>query len=167
MIFTQEAPLPRKWFSGRSCILSNWSKVGVNFEKGGNRSTRRKPSKSSWDLLKLNPHTAFVIEVEGVIGVHYASLTSQGVQHRVFYLDGHPSRYQPRPTGLNFGEQTGTCVFPLVIAVNSFVVSVFVVPPTASKSFLAMSKTRMAEKCTKMKNPRKKCANPLLFFFNR
>ena len=34
-----------------------------------------------------------------------------------FYLDGHPSRYQPRPTGLNFGEQTGTGVFPLVIAV--------------------------------------------------
>ena len=58
-----------------------------------------------------------VVEVEGVIDVHYASLTSQGVQHRVFYLDGHPSRYQPRPTGLNFGEQTGTGVFPLVIAV--------------------------------------------------
>ena len=57
--------------------------------------------------------------MEGVIDVHYASLTSQGVQHSVFYLDGHPSRYQPRtrPTGLNFGEQTGTGVFPLVIAV--------------------------------------------------
>ena len=52
-----------------------------------------------------------------MIDVHYASLTSQGVQHRVFYLDGHPSRYQPRPTGLNFGEQTGTGVFPLVVAV--------------------------------------------------
>ena len=61
-----------------------------------------------------------VVEVEGVIDVHYASLTSQGVQHRVFYLDGHPSRYQPRPTGLNFGEQTGTGVFPLVIAVISY-----------------------------------------------
>ena len=58
-----------------------------------------------------------VVEVEGVIDVHYASLTSQGVQHRVPYLDGHPSRYQPRPTGLNFGEQTGTGVFSLVIAV--------------------------------------------------
>ena len=58
-----------------------------------------------------------VVEVEGVIGVHYASLTSQGVEHRVFYRDGHPSRYQPRPTGLNFGEQTGTGVFPLVITV--------------------------------------------------
>ena len=54
--------------------------------------------------------------MEGVIDVHYASLTSQ-VQHRVFYPDGHPSRYQPRPTGLNCGEQTGTGVFPLVIAV--------------------------------------------------
>ena len=59
----------------------------------------------------------FVVEVEGVIDVHYASLTSQGVQHRVFYRDGHSSRYQPRPTGLNFGEQTGTGVFPLVRAV--------------------------------------------------
>ena len=47
-----------------------------------------------------------------MIDVRYASLTSQGVQHRVFYRDGHPSRYQPRPTGLNFGEQTGTGVFP-------------------------------------------------------
>ena len=59
----------------------------------------------------------FVVEVEGVIDVHYASLASHRVQHRVFYLDGHPSRYQPRPTGLNFGEQTGTGVFPLVTAV--------------------------------------------------
>ena len=55
--------------------------------------------------------------MEGVIDVHYASLASCRVQHRVFYLDGHPSRYQPRPTGLNCGEQTGTGVFPLVIAV--------------------------------------------------
>ena len=52
-----------------------------------------------------------------MIDVHYASLTSQGVQDTVFYRDGHPSRYQPRPTELNFGEQTGTGVFPLVIAV--------------------------------------------------
>ena len=59
MIFTQEAPLTRKWFSGRSCIRSNWNKLGVNFEEGGNRSARRKPSKSGWDRLKLNPHTSF------------------------------------------------------------------------------------------------------------
>ena len=90
------------------------------FEEGGNRSARRKPSKSGSDRLKLNPHTTFAVEVEGVIDVRYASLTSQGVRHRVLYLDGHPSRYQPRPTGLNFGEQTGTGVFPLVIAVPPF-----------------------------------------------
>ena len=72
---------------------------------------------SQVERLKLNPHTTFVIEVKGVIDVHYASLTSQGVQHRVIYLDGHTSRYQPRPTGFNFGEQTGNSVFPLVIAV--------------------------------------------------
>ena len=64
-----------------------------------------------------------------MIDVHYASLTSQGVQHRVFYRDGHPSRYQPHPTGLNFREQTGTGVFPLVIAVpqNRSVISLSLV----------------------------------------
>ena len=61
----------------------------------------------------------FVVEVNGMTDIHYASLTSQGVQHKVFYLDGHPSRYQPRPKGLYFGEQTGTGVFPLVIAVHT------------------------------------------------
>ena len=55
-------------------------------------------------------YNIFLVEVRGVIDVHYASLTSQGVQHSVFYRDGHPSRYQHRPTGLNFGEQTGTAV---------------------------------------------------------
>ena len=34
-----------------------------------------------------------------------------------FNRDGHPSRYQPRPTALNFGEHMGTGVFPLMIAV--------------------------------------------------
>ena len=52
-----------------------------------------------------------------MIYVHYASLASRRVQHRVFYLDGHQSRYQPRLTALKFGEQTATSVFPLVIAV--------------------------------------------------
>ena len=52
-----------------------------------------------------------------MIDVRYASLTSQGVQHRVLYLDGHPSRFQPRPKGLNFGEQTRTGVLALVLAV--------------------------------------------------
>ena len=73
----------------------------------------------------------FVVEVEGVIDVHYASLTSQGVQHRVFYRDGHSSRYQPRPTGLNFGEQTGTGVFPLVIAVLQYIIAVLTVASIA------------------------------------
>ena len=67
MIFTQEAPLTRRWFSGRSCIRLNWN-LRVNFEEGGNRSARRKPSKSGWDRLKLNPHTTFAVEVEGVRG---------------------------------------------------------------------------------------------------
>ena len=53
-----------------------------------------------------------------MIDIYYASLTSQEVQHRVFYPDGHPSKYQPLPTGLNFGEQTRTGVFSLVIAVQ-------------------------------------------------
>ena len=66
---------------------ARWIRLGVNFEEGGNRSTRRKPLKSGSDRLKLNPHTTFVVEVEGVIDVQYASLTSQGVQHRVFYLE--------------------------------------------------------------------------------
>ena len=55
--------------------------------------------------------------MERVIDAYYTSLTSQDVQHRVFYPAGHPSREQPCPTGLNLGEQKGTGVFPLVIAV--------------------------------------------------
>ena len=46
---------------------SLWIRLGVDFEKGGNRSGRRKPSKSGWDGLKLNRQTTFVVEVEGVI----------------------------------------------------------------------------------------------------
>ena len=51
------------------------------------------------------------------VDIHHASLIFQRVQHWVFYLVGHPSRYEPRPPGLNFGEQTETGIFPLVIAV--------------------------------------------------
>ena len=58
--------------------------------------------------------------MKGVIDVHYASLTSQGLQHSEFYQDGHPSRYQPRPTGLNFGEQTGTGVLVTAVDKESF-----------------------------------------------
>ena len=52
--------------------------MGVNFEEGENWNAQRKPSKSGWDRLKLSLHTTmpFVVEVEGVIDVHYASLTS-------------------------------------------------------------------------------------------
>ena len=38
--------------------------------------------------------------MEGVTDVHYASLTSQGVQHRVFYLDGTHSDINPVQQGL-------------------------------------------------------------------
>ena len=34
MIFTQEALLTRKWFSGRSCIRSNWNLEMLIFEEG-------------------------------------------------------------------------------------------------------------------------------------
>ena len=37
-----------------------------------------------------------------MIGDHCASVTPQGD-----FPGGHPSSYQPRPTGLNFDEQTG------------------------------------------------------------
>ena len=103
------APEHDPYMTSEHSTTARWIRLGVDFEEGGNRSARGKPSKSGWDRLKLSPHT-FVVEVEGVIDVHYASLTYQAVQHGVFYLDGHPSRYQPRPTGLNFGEQTGTGV---------------------------------------------------------
>ena len=111
MIFSQEAPLESGFHGGPAS-----DGIGI-FEEGGNRSARRKPSKLGWGRLKLNLHTAFVVKVEGVIDVHYVSLTSQGVQHGVFHLDGHRSRHQPCPTGLNFDEQTRTGDFPLVIAV--------------------------------------------------
>jgi len=51
-----------------------------------------------------------VVEVEGVVNVHCASLTSHVIHVIPCHLDGHPSRYQPHPTGLNFGDQMGTGV---------------------------------------------------------
>ena len=98
---------------------ANYCGPGTRSQFCGGRKPER-PEKTLEVRLRLTQTQStynIVVEVEGVIDVHYASLTSQGVQHKVFYLDGHPSRYQPRPTGLNFGEQTGTGVFPLVIAV--------------------------------------------------
>ena len=38
-------------------VLQIGFRPGVNFKEGGNRSARKKPSKSGWDRLKLNPHT--------------------------------------------------------------------------------------------------------------
>ena len=116
--FRRSAPEHNPYMTSKQhSTTARWIRLESILEEGGNRSARRKPAKSGWDRLKLNPHTTFVVEVEGVIDVHYASLASPRVQHRMFHLDGHPSRYQPRPTGLNFGEKTGTGVFPLVIAV--------------------------------------------------
>ena len=63
---------------------ARWFRPGVDFEEGGNQSARRKPSESSWDQLKFNPQTTFVVEVERVIDV-------QGVQHRKsIQMGSHP-----------------------------------------------------------------------------
>ena len=40
------APLTRKWFSGRSCIRSNWNWKCWFLRRGENRRTRRKTSRS-------------------------------------------------------------------------------------------------------------------------
>ena len=54
----------------------------------------------------------FVIEVEGVIDVHYASLTSQEYNTGKFsrWSPIQISRYQRRPIGLHFGKRTVTSV---------------------------------------------------------
>ena len=86
-----------------------------------------------------------------MIDVHYASLTSQGVQHRVFYVVGHSSRYQPRPTGLNFGEQTtGTGVFPLVTNLQRAKLSfqICVILPNASLEGGDDKAVKLWEVCT-------------------
>ena len=72
------------WQKPERLLTNLWPYImGVDFKEGGNWSARRKPSKSGWDRLKLNPHMTlnFVVQVEGVIDVHYASMTSQWVQH--------------------------------------------------------------------------------------
>ena len=82
------APEHDRYMTSEHSTTARWIRLGVNFEEGGNRSALRKPSKSGWDQLKLNPHRTFVVEVEGVIDVHYASLASCRVQHKMFYLEG-------------------------------------------------------------------------------
>ena len=76
--------------------ILEWMKTGVSVENP------RSQVKIDLNSTQLKSHTTFVGKVEGVIDVHYASLTFQGVQW--IYPDGHPSTYQPRPTGLDFGE---------------------------------------------------------------
>ena len=76
--WTQGAVLPARrsapehdpYMTSEHSTAARWIILGVNFEEGGNQSARRNPSKSGWDRLKLNPHTTFVVEVEGVIDVH-------------------------------------------------------------------------------------------------
>ena len=48
-IFTQDNPSVH--------CTAYWIKLRVNFAEGGNRIAQRKPSKSGWDRLKLDPHT--------------------------------------------------------------------------------------------------------------
>ena len=56
LIFTQEAPITRKWFSGRSCIRSNWNLEVLDFlRRGENQSTwgiylseQRKNQQQTW-----------------------------------------------------------------------------------------------------------------------
>ena len=80
----------------------------------GNQSARRK---SRSQVAIDSPHTTFVVEAEGVINVHYTSLTSQGVQQReinqmLTYPDIYP--VQHGLISMNGGEQ----VFPLGVAVQ-------------------------------------------------
>ena len=141
MIFTQEASLTRKWFSGRSCIQLNWNKLGVNFEEGGNWSARRKPSKSGWDRLKLNPHTTFVVEVEGVIDIHYASLTSHlGVQHRIFLSRWSPIQISTPSNRAYLRWTNGNRFFPFgdgrtAIILALYPIIMFHSPPTMHHKF--------------------------------
>ena len=84
------------------------------FYEGGNYKTRRKPFKSEHDRLQASPRTRIITWEASVVDDHYISLSAQGVQQR-FFPDGHHiSTYQLCPTGLNFIEQTGTCVSLLV-----------------------------------------------------
>ena len=84
-----EAPEHDPYMTSEHSTTARWIRLGVDFEEGGNRSAWRKPLKSGWDRLKLNPHITFVVE-EGMIDVHYASLTSQRSM-----AQGNLSRWSP------------------------------------------------------------------------
>ena len=86
------------------------------FGEGGNRTEY--PAKTLEVRLRSTETQATnYICSRGEIDDHNASLTSQGVQ-RGRFPRCHPSSYQHRLTELNFGEQTGTGVLPLVQAVQ-------------------------------------------------
>ena len=86
------------------------------FGEGGNRTVY--PAKTLEVRLRSTETQATnYICSRGEIDNHNASLTYQGVQHGRFPRC-HPSSYQHRLTELNFGEQTGTGVLPLVQAVQ-------------------------------------------------
>ena len=51
--------------------------LGVNFAEGGNRSARKKTLEVRLRLTETQSTYNIVVEVEGVIDVHYASMTSQ------------------------------------------------------------------------------------------
>ena len=49
----RSAPEHDPYMTSEHSTTARWIRLGVNFEEGGNRSARRKPSKSGWDRLKL------------------------------------------------------------------------------------------------------------------
>ena len=55
-----------EWPRSEHSTTAEWIRQGVDFEEDENRRARKKPSKSGWDRLKLNPHATFLVEVEGV-----------------------------------------------------------------------------------------------------
>ena len=59
IIFTQKAPLTLKWFSGRSCIRSNWNLEMLSFEaKGKPENPERNLSGQRITNNQLNPLVA-------------------------------------------------------------------------------------------------------------
>ena len=73
----RSAPEHDPYMTSEHSTTARWIRLGVDFEEGGNRSARGKPSKSGWDRLKLSPHTTFVVEVEGVMSTTPAWLPKQ------------------------------------------------------------------------------------------
>ena len=63
----RSAPEHYPCMTSEHSTTARWIRLGIDFEKGGNQSAQRKPLKSAWHWLKLNPHTTFVVEVEGTV----------------------------------------------------------------------------------------------------